>query len=137
MSEHAVTRTVLIDAPPEEVWAAMIVPARLEEWFADEVEADELAPDVEVLFRWEDGCERHGVIEDVQAPRRLSLRWSALDGAESHVAFELVEEGDGTRVTVIESGPTALSVDGRSAGGPVAWGPCLETLGLSARAILA
>jgi carbon monoxide dehydrogenase subunit G len=43
-----VSRSVLIAATPEEVWDALVEPSRLEEWFADEVETDELAPEAEV-----------------------------------------------------------------------------------------
>jgi uncharacterized protein YndB with AHSA1/START domain len=106
MSDQVVTRSVLIPAGPDDVWDALVDPSRLEEWFADEVEADELVPDGEVVFRWEDGSERVGVVEEVDAPRRLVFRWAEGGGQESEVAFELAEEEAGTRVTVVESGLT-------------------------------
>ncbi len=128
MSEGVVTRSVLIPADPRDVWDALVEPARLEEWFADEVEADELVRDAEVVFRWADGSERIGVVEEVDAPRRLTFRWAEVGGEETEVAFDLAQEPAGTRVTVVESGLT-----GRSA----AWGPRMAGLGLAACAVLA
>ncbi len=138
MSGQVVTRSVFIPAPAEEVWDALVAPSRLEEWLADEVEAAEFVPDAEVVFRWEDGREVHGVVEEVDAPQRLAFRWAGVDGAETQVAFDLREEAAGTRVTVVERGLTAVSAAAaRVAGsGPVAWGPRLQALARSGRAVL-
>ncbi len=125
-----VTRSVLIPAAPEDVWDALIDPSRLAEWFADEIEADELVPDAEVVFRWDDGRERHGVVEEVDEPERLVFRWSGAGGDESQVAFDLVEEAVGTRVTVVETGLTRRSVAGRGVAGGRSWGPRLRALAL-------
>lgn len=133
MSEGVVTRSVLIPAGPEEVWDALVDPTRLEDWFADEVEGGELMPESEVVFRWNDGCERVGVVEEVDAPRRLTFRWAEIGGEQSSVEFELGEEGAGTRVTVVETGLTGRSAAGRTTG----WGPRLAGLGLAACAVLA
>ncbi|MBA2515910.1 MAG: SRPBCC domain-containing protein, partial [Solirubrobacterales bacterium] len=107
MSDRAVTRTIVVPAPQGETWDALVDPDRLEDWFADTVEADELAPDAEVSFRWDDGERREAVIEEVDAPNRLTFRWRDVEGEESHVAFRLDEHEAGTRVTVVESGLTA------------------------------
>jgi uncharacterized protein YndB with AHSA1/START domain len=112
MSEGVVRRSVLIGAGADEVWDALVDPTRLEEWFADEVEGGELAPDGEVVFRWDDGCERVGVVEEVDEPRRLSFRWAELGGEETSVEFELTQEDAGTRVTVVETGLRGLRVTG-------------------------
>ena len=118
MSGDVVTRTVLIPAGPEEVWDALVDPARLEDWFADEVDGGALVPDGEVVFRWEGGCERIAVVEQADEPRRLVFRWAEVDGEESRVSFELVEDGPGTRVTVVESELTGPSAGGWAAGLP-------------------
>jgi uncharacterized protein YndB with AHSA1/START domain len=76
------------------------------------------------------------VVEEVEAPGRLVFRWSGSDGDESKVAFTVVEEAAGTRVTVVESGLTVRSAAARSAG-PAGWGPRMHALGLAARAVLA
>jgi uncharacterized protein YndB with AHSA1/START domain len=128
-----VTRSLLIPAAPEDVWEALIDPSRLAEWFADEIDAAELVPEAEVVFRWDDGRQRHGVVEEVDEPERLVFRWSGSDGEESQVAFDLVEEAAGTRVTVVETGLTRRSVAGRGR----SWGPRLRALALSARAVAA
>ena len=80
-----VTREVVLEAPVEEVWSALTEPERLEEWFANDVELD-LEPGGEGTFRWDDGEERHAVVEEVEPERRFAFTWD-----ESHVAIELDE----------------------------------------------
>jgi uncharacterized protein YndB with AHSA1/START domain len=130
MPDHCVSRSTVIAAAREDVWDALIDPSRLAEWLADEVEAAELEPDGEVVFRWDDGRERRGVIEAVDAPERLALRWAAGDGRENSVVFELAEDDGGTRVTVTESGLSAP--DARAA-----WSSRLTMFALSACAVAA
>jgi uncharacterized protein YndB with AHSA1/START domain len=77
------------------------------------------------------------VVEEVDEPERLVFRWSAADGDESQVSFDLVEEAAGTRVTVVETGLTRRSVAGRGAPGPGSWGPRLRALALCACAVAA
>jgi uncharacterized protein YndB with AHSA1/START domain len=126
MSGGVVTRSVLIPAGPEEVWEALVDPARLEDWFADGVEGGELVPGGEVVFRWDGGCERIAVVEEADEPRRLVFRWAEAGGEESQVCFELVEEAPGTRVTVVESGLAGRSASGWKSGlGRLAMTACL------------
>ncbi len=128
MPQRVVSRSVVVEAPVEEVWGALTDPSRLEDWFADEIDADEIEPDAEVVFRWHDGDEeRRAVIEDVEAPRRLAFRWTAR-GDQSRVVFELEDEALGTRVTVVETG-------GIGSGAP--WGPRMAALTHGARLALA
>jgi uncharacterized protein YndB with AHSA1/START domain len=96
-----VEREVLLDAPPSEVWEALTDAEQLEEWFANDVEFD---LDRGGVFRWDDGDVRHAVVEDVDAERRLALRWWEPGGAEeSEVVFELEEIPSGTRLVVTET----------------------------------
>ena len=90
-------REIELDSAPGEVWRALTDPAELEQWFANDVELD---PEVggEGTFRWDDGDERHAVVEEVEPERRLAFTW---DGG--HVVIELEEIPAGTRVTVVES----------------------------------
>jgi uncharacterized protein YndB with AHSA1/START domain len=92
-----ITREIELDAPPDEVWRALTDPDELEQWFANDVE---LEPEVggEGTFRWDDGDERHAVVEEVDPERRFAFTW---DGG--HVVIELEEIPAGTRVVVIES----------------------------------
>ncbi len=124
MSRRSVTRSVVVPASVEDVWDALTDPSRLEDWFADEIDADEIEPDAEVVFRWHEGDEeRRAVIEDVEAPRRLAFRWAAR-GDESRVVFELDDEAAGTRVTVVETGGIAARAF---------WAPRMSSLASAAR----
>ena len=135
MPDHVVTRSVVVPVPPEETWDALVEPDRLEDWFADTVDAEVLAPDEEVLFRWDDGDRRDAVIEEVEVPRRLSFRWRDAEGEESHVEFHLDEHEAGTRVTVVESGLTDRAA-ARRATAARAWGPRMTALGGALQAVL-
>jgi uncharacterized protein YndB with AHSA1/START domain len=92
-----VTREVVLPAERDEVWSALTEPERLEEWFANDVELD-LEPGGKGVFRWDDGEERHAVVEEVEPGRRFAFTWD-----ESHVAIELDEVEGGTRVVVTET----------------------------------
>ena len=92
-----VSREILLPAPPDDVWAALTEAERLEEWFANDVELDP-RPGGEGTFRWDDGEERHAVVEEVDPERRFAFTWD-----DGHVVIELEELPAGTRVTVVES----------------------------------
>ena len=96
-----VTREVVVEAEPADVWEALTDPARLEEWFASEVELDP-EPGGSGVFRWENGEERQAVVEDVDVGRRFAFRWRG-DGEESVVAISVQPVEAGTRVVVTES----------------------------------
>jgi uncharacterized protein YndB with AHSA1/START domain len=106
MSDHRVCRSTVIDAPREEVWDALVDPSRLGEWLADEVEVDELGA---AVFRWEDGRERRGVIEEVEAPERLALRWAGPDGRESSVGLRAPAAGWGGRLALLACAACAVA----------------------------
>ena len=92
-----VTREVVLDAPVEEVWDALTDPEELAEWFANDVEL-ELEPGGGGVFRWDDGEERHAVVEEVDPLRRFAFTWD-----DGHVSIELAEVEGGTRVLVTET----------------------------------
>ncbi len=97
-----VEREIVLDAPPEEVWEALTDPERLEEWFANDVELD--LESGEGTFRWDDGDERHAVVEELEPERRLAIRWWGPDAPEvSRVTFTLVAIPTGTRLVVTET----------------------------------
>jgi uncharacterized protein YndB with AHSA1/START domain len=116
-----VTKELVLPAPPEEVWEELTDPERLEEWFATEVELD--LEEGEGHFRWENGEERHAVVEEVEEGRRLGYRWTDEEGNESHVGIELEEADGGTRVVVTETAPVAE------------WGTALELHALAVAAV--
>jgi hypothetical protein len=76
---HTVTRSVLLDSAPAEVWEALTDETALSEWLAPEVEL-EPREGGRVLCRYEDGSERRGEVELVvvieTAGRRADL-WSS------------------------------------------------------------
>ena len=95
-----VEREIVVPEEPDEVWESLTDPARLEEWFAQEVELD-ARPGGEGVFRWGDGDERRAVVEEVDEERRLALRWED-DGL---VELELEDVPGGTLLVVTESSP--------------------------------
>jgi uncharacterized protein YndB with AHSA1/START domain len=75
---EVVERRVRLPAPPEEVWAEVADPGRLSAWFGARVELD-LRPGGPARFRWPDGTERGGLIEDVEPGRLLAFRWAPFE----------------------------------------------------------
>jgi uncharacterized protein YndB with AHSA1/START domain len=100
---HTVERSILLDAPPEEVWEALTDPAALREWLAPEVELDPREGG-ELLCRYEDGEERRGEVELVEEAERLAFRWWREDSGPSRVELVLEGVAEGTRLTVVEPG---------------------------------
>ena len=98
-----VMRELVVPSPREKVWKALTDPDELEKWFANDVELD--VEEGEGVFRWEDGAVRRARVEEVDEGRRFSFTWTDEDDVETHVAFELEEVPDGTRLTVTESSP--------------------------------
>jgi uncharacterized protein YndB with AHSA1/START domain len=96
-----VTREIVLDEEPGEVWEALTEPERLEEWFAPEVELD-ARPGGLGVFRWGNGEERRAIVEEADPERRLALRFD--DDGAVELLLEPVPEG--TRVVVTESAPS-------------------------------
>jgi uncharacterized protein YndB with AHSA1/START domain len=130
---HTVKRTVLLDAAPSEVWEALTDETLLSEWLAPEVELDPHEGG-ELVCRFEDGEERRGEVAVVEEAERLAFTWHREEGGESWVEWIVDAVADGTRLTVIESGPWADSVTTAAEIGPSAvaagWGARLGTLRL-------
>ncbi len=116
-----VRRVVVLPVGRDEVWAALTDPARLEEWFANDVELD-ARPGGAGVFRWSNGEERHAVVETIEPEERLEL---ALED-DASVAFTLDDDPDGTRLTVVESAPGP-----RACAGEWSWGVELWTCELT------
>jgi len=94
-----IEREIVLHVSPAEVWEAVTEPARLEEWFANDVELDARPGGVGV-FRWDDGDVRRAVVEVAEEAARLVPRWD--DGL---VELRLDEHPNGTRVHVRETSP--------------------------------
>lgn len=115
MSEDRIEREIVIAAPVERVWSLVAVPGF---WVADEANLpDTTAREGESLVAKN---AEHGDfpvrVEKVSPPTYLAYRWaSAFPGEELRednstlVEFTLTQEGDGTRLRVVESGFAALA----------------------------
>src|SRR6185503_13763447 len=104
-----IRKEIVLPATRDDVWDALTDEDRLEEWFANDVELD-LRPGGGASFRWANGEERHAVVREVEPEERLAFEW---DDEEGEVEFTLADDGDGTRLTVVETSPawsTALDV---------------------------
>jgi uncharacterized protein YndB with AHSA1/START domain len=99
---HTVTRSVLLDSDPAEVWEALTDETALSEWLAPEVEL-EPREGGRVRCRYEDGSERRGEVELVEEAERLSFHWRREGGEPSRVELSVDAVAGGTRVTVIET----------------------------------
>jgi uncharacterized protein YndB with AHSA1/START domain len=102
--------------PIEKVWAALTVPERIGDWFA-QVERLELReggaihmtfPEVHYAIR--------GVVTAYDPPRRLAWTWPQPEGGESTVTFRLEPDGDGCRLTLTETGLPLKQAAGNGAG---------------------
>lgn len=108
MVPERIEREILIEAPIDVVWAVLTEPEHVAGWFSDSAEID-LRPGGDATFTWEHGPARAWV-ERVEPPRSLAYRWVRSVGEEQRkdnstlVEFTLAEDGDHTRLRVVESG---------------------------------
>ena len=107
-----VMRKALLSAPPTRVWAALTDPGQLSTWFGAHVPL-EARPGGRATFRWEDGRRRGAVVEVLDPPRRLSLRWLPFEHAPGRdrvmvgtgwIDVTLEETEGGTLLQVVERG---------------------------------
>jgi uncharacterized protein YndB with AHSA1/START domain len=99
-----------IDAPPGDVWGFVVDPAALSAWFGADAWLKPV-PNSAVRFRFADGSERRGVVEEVEPGRRLTWRWReqrgtgfrSTIGEPSTVTIELEPAVDGTLVRITET----------------------------------
>ncbi|HTG46546.1 MAG TPA: SRPBCC domain-containing protein [Actinomycetota bacterium] len=99
-----------IEAPATDVWGFMVDPAALSAWFGADAWLEPRVGEA-VRFRFPDGSERRGVVEEVEPYRLLRWRWREHRGAgfgstigeSSTVAIELAPVDGGTRVRIVET----------------------------------
>ena len=106
-------------APAALLWRFWTDPAHIVRWFGPEsAEARKVESDLRVGGDW--GIDFHaygglrrvrGVYLSLEEPRRLVSTWAWLNdddvkGEESQYQLDLVEEGDGVRLTLIHTLPT-------------------------------
>jgi uncharacterized protein YndB with AHSA1/START domain len=117
MTEDRIERDILINAPVARVWALITEAEHLGTWFGDAGAEIDLREGGELELRWEKHGTSRGRIERVDEPTEFAFRWAPfkdpgggepVDGNSTLVEFTLVQEGDGTRVRVVETGFAGL-----------------------------
>jgi uncharacterized protein YndB with AHSA1/START domain len=121
----SVEREILIEASPEVVWGVITEPEQITRWFSDEAEVERRVG-ADGTLTWRPGgrgaAKRVDTVVairvvDAEPFRRFSFRWNHPKGLapddrnSALVEFHLVEEGDGTRLRVVESGIEAVARD--------------------------
>jgi uncharacterized protein YndB with AHSA1/START domain len=116
----AVERSIWIDAPRERAWSADTEPEQLDRWYANCCNWDIPALQVGTRIRFYDTSgendEQIATIDVVDPPREFTMRWlpdQTYPGMTLITSFLLEVEGNGTRVTIRESGYEALPPDER------------------------
>jgi uncharacterized protein YndB with AHSA1/START domain len=108
MVPQRIEREILIHAPVDVVWAVVTDPEHVSGWFSHSAELD-LRPGGRVVLRWSQHGTVYGRVERVEPPRFFSFRWMVAAGPEfaedsTLVEFSLSQEGESTRLRVVESG---------------------------------
>jgi len=105
-----IEREILIEAPREVVWSVITEPEHVGRWFSDSAAID-LRPGGELTLTWDEHGPVYWRVERIDPPRFVSFHW--LRGGQGPgdpelnstlVEFSLAEEGQGTRLRVVESG---------------------------------
>ena len=114
----SIEREVVIDAPVNRVWQLVTEAEHLGRWFGDAGGEVDLRPGGAMELRWTEYGSSRGRIEAVEPPRLFAFRWAPFkdpggadptDGNSTRVEFTLSEEGQGTRLRVVESGFETLA----------------------------
>jgi uncharacterized protein YndB with AHSA1/START domain len=109
-----VRRTIRIAAPIEKVWSAVTDPAHISQWFG-RVSLEGSGAGAAGTISWEGRDPIPLRVEAIDAPRMVSYRWGNDDASGVTTAqvdpehstvftFTLEDVGDGTRLTVVETG---------------------------------
>lgn len=111
--------------PIDKVWAALTVPERLADWFAEaKIDRLEVGGTMELYFTGAD-YRSLAKITAYDPPRVFAWTWTDMDGGKaSHVHFELTPDGAGCVLTLTH---TELAID-ESKGVAAGWHAHLEAL---------
>lgn len=128
-----VRRELVLETEPERVWEALTTEELLERWLADEVTLEPFEGG-SVVARDREGRGRSGVVERLDEPSELVLRWRDDDGVESRVELRVSAVAGGSRLVVVESapfGPVATALAG------VNWGMRFAALAAAVARVVA
>ena len=107
MPTTIITEERLIAAPAATVGKALASPHGLGTWFCDEAQVEK-KPEGRLIFGWYDGRLAIGRWTAFEQPTHLAWRVTDESGTNPvEVAFRLMPEGSGTRLTVTETGVAA------------------------------
>ncbi len=112
-----IERTVELAHPPAKVWAALTTAEGLGTWFGNRATID-LRPGGAGQLTWDGGHTAQIRIERVEEPAVFGFTWPIYglpedDPRRTYVEFTLEPAGDGTRLTVVETGFAQLPDDAR------------------------
>ena len=110
-----IERVVELTQPREKVWAALTTAEGLGTWFGNSATVD-LRPGGSAQVMWDDGGKAQLRIERIEEPTVFGFTWHIYglpedDPRRTYVEFTLEQHGDGTRLTVVESGFAQLPDD--------------------------
>jgi uncharacterized protein YndB with AHSA1/START domain len=137
VSSDSIHLDVLVAASSARVWEILTNPRHLAVWYAFDGAEIDLRPGGKLAFTWKEHGRFLGVVERVEPTRVLAFRWCSqfpevepVPHNSTLVEFTLMDEGDGTRVVVVESGFDSLSEDAliAMANNAEAWEVGLKTL---------
>ena len=109
MTDATITKTIILAAPRETVWAFLTQRDKLAQWFhRSDVDLSE-GQDYALLEKTDDGADMTvcwGTVLQMDAPSKLVYSFTVrpLDGAMTTVTWILDEVGDGTRLTMQHTG---------------------------------
>ncbi|MEU4537272.1 SRPBCC domain-containing protein [Streptosporangium sp. NPDC023825] len=108
-----IERTVQLAHPPERVWAALTTAEGLGTWFGHRAEVD-LRVGGQAKLSWDSGDTATLTIERLEPPRVFGYTWPVAglpdgDPRRTYVEFTLEPAGDGTTLTMVESGFAQLA----------------------------
>jgi uncharacterized protein YndB with AHSA1/START domain len=111
--QDTIERTIVLPVSRDRVWAAVTTPQQISQWFQHRWEFD-LAPGAPIHFDFGEWGIHRGRVETVEPKDRVVYRWTHGEDADRSIPieqvpstlmeFRLENEGDGTRLTVVESG---------------------------------
>ena len=111
-----IERTVELPHPPKKVWQALTSAEGLGTWFGDDSASIDLRPGGQAQMRWDGGYHNDLRVERVEEPTVFAFTWQIKglpedDPRRTYVEFTLEPAGDGTRLTVVETGFAQLPDD--------------------------
>ena len=113
--QDEISQSVDIAAPIERVWAALTQADQIAQWFGDSATVD-FRVGGKMKFGWShyDDAVAHAVIERIEPTTAFAYRWwmaSDDEASATLVTFTLSNNGDTTKVTVVESRLASLPLE--------------------------